>query len=288
MGHYGTPTGHSHAMARSAHAPHGPPVAYKAPNPIEVWHLPEAANQSIPADVRAQFQRDAHGRVLFFTAPPAPPGPLPGDGEDEKKEERGELRHSTAYLAFRARQLREGLLAKRKRESGEAASEGANHVGTSDGDGVAAADAGAQTGELRRVNNGKRARVAVQHEAAAGPNGAPHPPTATTNPHVLLGHALDGVNAALTEGLVTDLRRLYRLEADGDVGEEEWCRTAVARHLESVSATLWSGAAAREEAERREGEVAAARRGGDGGEKLNFAVGAIGYQPPNEALEWRK
>jgi hypothetical protein len=259
-------------MARSAHAPHGPPVAYKAPNPIEVWHLPEAANQSIPADVRAQFQRDAHGRVLFFTAPPAPPGPLADDGEDGKKEERRELRHSATYLAFRVKQLRERQLAKRKRDSEDATGPGAHDAGTSEGD-VAAADAGSE------ANSGKRPRVAE----AVGLNGAPHPPTATTNASDLLS----GINAALTEGLVTDLRRLYRLEADGDVSEEEWCRTAVARHLEGVAGTLRSGAAVREEAERR--NAAAVRRGGDDdGEKLQFTVGTIGYQPPNEVLEWRK
>lgn len=43
---------------------------YKAPQPVEVWHLNDAANASIPPDIREQFERDEYGRVLFFTAPP--------------------------------------------------------------------------------------------------------------------------------------------------------------------------------------------------------------------------
>jgi chromatin structure-remodeling complex subunit RSC1/2 len=70
----------------------GNATGYKAPNPVEVWHLPDAANASIPAEIRSQFQTDAHGRVLFFTAPPQV------DNQPKKK-----LTHSAAYLAFRAR-----------------------------------------------------------------------------------------------------------------------------------------------------------------------------------------
>ena len=36
----------------------------------EVWHLPENANQAIPEEIRSQFQQDAQGHVLFWTAPP--------------------------------------------------------------------------------------------------------------------------------------------------------------------------------------------------------------------------
>ncbi|KAL6721153.1 hypothetical protein ACLMJK_000253 [Lecanora helva] len=36
----------------------------------EVWHLPENANLAIPEEIRNQFQQDAQGHVLFWTAPP--------------------------------------------------------------------------------------------------------------------------------------------------------------------------------------------------------------------------
>jgi len=44
------------------------------PPPIEVYTLPEQANQSIPEEIRHLFQRDEQGRVLFFTAPPSANG----------------------------------------------------------------------------------------------------------------------------------------------------------------------------------------------------------------------
>jgi chromatin structure-remodeling complex subunit RSC1/2 len=87
--------------ARQTQGP--PPVAYKAPNPVEVWHLPDNANASIPAEIRDQFQQDAQGRVLFFTAPPAAPT------ETKKK-----LQHTPGYLAFRAKQMKEKLDSKKR------------------------------------------------------------------------------------------------------------------------------------------------------------------------------
>jgi len=45
-------------------------TSYKTPQPIEAWSLNDAANASIPPDIRSQFLRDAAGRILFFTAPP--------------------------------------------------------------------------------------------------------------------------------------------------------------------------------------------------------------------------
>ena len=69
---------------------------YKAPQPIETYILNDAANASIPEDIRAQFQRDEKGRVLFFTAPPLNvPQPLTKDGRA--------LGHSARYLAARAK-----------------------------------------------------------------------------------------------------------------------------------------------------------------------------------------
>jgi chromatin structure-remodeling complex subunit RSC1/2 len=100
-----------------------PPVTYKAPSPVEVWHLPDAANASIPADIRAQFQTDAQGRVLFFTAPPV----APSEAEEKRK-----LAHSPSYLAFRARQMRERAERAEKRLAEEevAATVGAEQSGT--------------------------------------------------------------------------------------------------------------------------------------------------------------
>ncbi|KAF2663454.1 Bromodomain-containing protein [Microthyrium microscopicum] len=99
---YNSPAQHS--QVRQAQ---GPPPAYKAPNQVEVWHLPDSANASIPEDIRNQFQQDANGRVLFFTAPPAV------SSTDTKKK----LKHTPGYLAFRAKQIREKLEAKKRRDN---------------------------------------------------------------------------------------------------------------------------------------------------------------------------
>ncbi len=81
--------------------------AYNPPRPFEVYQLSDAANASIPADVRAQFHCDEHDRILFFTAPPldVPRVPLA-----QKK-----LGHSLKYLAAKARD------AEKKSESPAAA-----------------------------------------------------------------------------------------------------------------------------------------------------------------------
>lgn len=82
-------------------------INYKAPQPIEVWHLSDAANQAIPPDVLEQFQRDEHGHILFFTAPPLEVLPSEKQGAG--------LGHSVRYLA--AKMKREAMLQeKRKRE----------------------------------------------------------------------------------------------------------------------------------------------------------------------------
>lgn len=84
-------------------------MAYKAPNPVEVWHLPDTANASIPAAIRDQFQQDEQGRVLFFTAPPA-------SSTSSKKK----LQHSASYLAFRARKLHEKVESNKRLADSEA------------------------------------------------------------------------------------------------------------------------------------------------------------------------
>jgi len=89
-----------------------PPLGYKAPQPVEVYHLNDHANASIPPEIRQQFHCDEQGHVLFFTAPPIDPaGPV---------KEGAALGHSAKYLAAKAK--REALLAaKRKAEEAERA-----------------------------------------------------------------------------------------------------------------------------------------------------------------------
>jgi chromatin structure-remodeling complex subunit RSC1/2 len=113
---YATPSHPQQLHASATNQQHrgptqGPATSYKAPSPVEVWHLPDAANASIPADIRSQFHTDAQGRVLFFTAPPVPP--------PEVKEKK--LTHSPSYLAFRARQIRERREQSTKRRAEEEA-----------------------------------------------------------------------------------------------------------------------------------------------------------------------
>jgi chromatin structure-remodeling complex subunit RSC1/2 len=102
-------TGHYPAQQRHMSGPIGAigggQGIYKAPNPHEVFHLPDAANAAIPADIREQFQTDAQGRVLFFAAPPIP------DTESGKTK----LAHTPKYLAWKAKQMQDKL-AKRKLE----------------------------------------------------------------------------------------------------------------------------------------------------------------------------
>lgn len=63
---------------------------YEAKTDPDVYYLPDHANNTIPEDIRGQFQCDTYGRVLFFTAPPV---------ETEKKVKLG---HTAKYLAWRA------------------------------------------------------------------------------------------------------------------------------------------------------------------------------------------
>ena len=102
MNQYGTPqqTGAYAQPPRPGMSAQG----YNAPRPIEVWHLPDPANASIPEDIRKQFQCDEHGRVLFFTAPPL------------ATEEKTKLAHTAKYLAYKVKH-EEMLREKRKREA---------------------------------------------------------------------------------------------------------------------------------------------------------------------------
>lgn len=83
-----------------------PPQVYNpnAPRPIEVFHLGDAVNSAIPAAIREQFQRDEHGRVLFFSTPPLDMVPTASK----------RVCHSLKYLA--AREERSRLIDEKKRK----------------------------------------------------------------------------------------------------------------------------------------------------------------------------
>jgi len=70
--------------------------AYNPPRPVEVYHLSDNANASIPPDIRAQFHRDEQDHILFFTAPPLDVPRIPGAAK--------KLGHSIKYLAAKARE----------------------------------------------------------------------------------------------------------------------------------------------------------------------------------------
>ncbi|KKY14761.1 putative rsc complex subunit [Diplodia seriata] len=98
------------------------PQSYKPAQAIEVYRLDDHTNATIPPRVRAQFQQDEQGRVLFFTAPPLdalPPGSGSGDDKtgDSNNVGAGGLAHDVRYLA--AKKKREALLRERKRKAAE-------------------------------------------------------------------------------------------------------------------------------------------------------------------------
>lgn len=80
---------------------------YRDPPAVEVYTLPDAANLSIPPEIREQYHRDEFGRVLFFTTPPV--------GVNQEITTRG---HSLRYLAKKARQ--QETLSKKRKEREEA------------------------------------------------------------------------------------------------------------------------------------------------------------------------
>lgn len=95
-------TGASQNQAQ--YPPRPNPTNYRDPPPIEVYTLPDAANLSIPADIREQYQRDEFGRVLFFTTPPVASEGTTGAATG----------HSVRYLAAKARRAEE--IAKKRQE----------------------------------------------------------------------------------------------------------------------------------------------------------------------------
>lgn len=107
--HSATPAHTSYEQHRATTSRSSVPVAsantYNPPRPIEVFHLTDNQNTSIPQDIREQFQRDEFGHVLFFTAPPLDVSRIP--------ERTAKLGHSLKYLAKKARN-EEALKLKRK------------------------------------------------------------------------------------------------------------------------------------------------------------------------------
>lgn len=72
---------------------------------MEVYTLPDAANASIPPEIREQFERDEQGRVLFFTSPPIQ--------VFDPKQDASEFGHSIEYMATKFR--REEETAKKRK-----------------------------------------------------------------------------------------------------------------------------------------------------------------------------
>lgn len=95
-----------------APAPAAPVYNPNAPRPIEVFHLSDAANAAIPADVRSEFHCDDRGRVLFFSTPPM-------DMVSSATVAKKQLSHSLKYLAAKAERekQRKRRLERREQET---------------------------------------------------------------------------------------------------------------------------------------------------------------------------
>lgn len=87
---------------------------YNPPRPPEVYTLPDNLNESLAGEVRRCFQRDAAGRVLFFTAPP-----LDRPHKGISQESAG-LGHSIKYLAGRKEWLAERDKKRKQRDENDA------------------------------------------------------------------------------------------------------------------------------------------------------------------------
>lgn len=112
-GYQPSPAAHPYPSAQASpygaypsnRGPSGVPVYNpNAPRPIEVYHLGEAANAAIPADIRNQFHCDDRGNVLFFSAPPL----------DIIPPMQPKLGHSLKYLV--SKEARQKKIAEHKRK----------------------------------------------------------------------------------------------------------------------------------------------------------------------------
>ncbi|KAI5247136.1 hypothetical protein E4T42_06084 [Aureobasidium subglaciale] len=81
-------------------------TSYRDPAPVEVWTLPDAANASIPPELRNMYQTDDQGRMLFFSTPPV-------QLADEPNDPNKNLGHSLAYMAEKSRRTQE-IVARRR------------------------------------------------------------------------------------------------------------------------------------------------------------------------------
>jgi len=83
------------ATPNAAPMPHAGSGAnvYNPPRAPEVYTIAPNVNDAIPAEARELYDRDEHGRILFFTAPP-----VPRSGNGLAPEYAG-LGHSTRHLS---------------------------------------------------------------------------------------------------------------------------------------------------------------------------------------------
>ena len=131
---------------------------YNVPRAPEVYTLSEAIDAAIPPDVRARYQCDEQGRVLFFTAPPLSRPEPRGVAEPYAG-----LGHSVRHLAS-IKQIREERALKRKeRDDAQALEELANkklaHMREREAQRRAEADQQAQAEMLERVLLGFAAEI---------------------------------------------------------------------------------------------------------------------------------
>lgn len=87
--------------------------------------MPDAANNSIPAEIRSRFQQDEQGHVLFFTAPPVH---LAQDDDGEKSTSK--LGHSIKYLAEKSRRAEQIALKRKEHEAVKAQAQAENRKRT--------------------------------------------------------------------------------------------------------------------------------------------------------------
>lgn len=142
-----------HAVGGGGVTPsHNVPGGYNPPQPPQVYTLPDTLDASIPDDVREQFQRDAQGRVLFFTTPPVY---RPHTGLSE---EHAGLGHSVRFLADRKAAEAERLRKRKERDEELARAEEARKKAAATD--AASADA-SEKGETSSSQDRERAVLGV-------------------------------------------------------------------------------------------------------------------------------
>lgn len=99
------PTPYTPYQTNRIQVPPGTVYNPNAPRPIEVFHLSDAANATIPEDIRDQFHCDNQGHVLFFSSPPL----------DIVPPLQQKLGHSLKYLAVKE-ERRKLVEAKKRKE----------------------------------------------------------------------------------------------------------------------------------------------------------------------------